>query len=168
MYKVANEKEYARLVSSEKLQSKNRHVLVQELLDMDRDLRVILIGDEIVLHYWRINTAREWKPTSTKHGSLVDFDYFPEQWREHIVSEFNKLNIQTGAFDLVWENNDYNMEPYFLEVSPSYQPNPEPPGNLKQTYGQYKARFQARNGWDEKFIKTLQKIKNRLVEEYNI
>ena len=30
---------------------------------MKRDLRVIIVNDEIVLHYWRINNSAEWKPT---------------------------------------------------------------------------------------------------------
>ncbi|WP_264291210.1 hypothetical protein [Aliarcobacter butzleri] len=37
-----------------------------------------------------------------------------------------KFNLDTGAFDIAWNNDDLNTEPYFLEVSPFYQPNPIP------------------------------------------
>ena len=60
-------------------------LIAQELVDMRRDLRVTLVADEVVHHYFRINTDDHWHPTSTTHGSVVDFDTFPEQWRGHIV-----------------------------------------------------------------------------------
>jgi glutathione synthase/RimK-type ligase-like ATP-grasp enzyme len=166
VHKVSNKNEFDLLLSSNKIRRKNKHVLIQRLLNMDRDLRVIIIGKEIVLHYWRINYSNYWKPTSTKHGSGVDFDYFPEEWRNHILHQFQKLNIHTGAFDIVWEGNDYSKEPYFLEVSPSYQPNPLPPKGLKKSYGQFKKDFQLRNGWDSEFIKLIQQTKDRLIKAY--
>lgn len=142
-------------------------ILVQSLLFMDRDLRVILIGKEIVSYYWRINLGKEWKPTSTKHGSRVDFEYFPDEWKSYIIEIFQKLNINTGAFDLVWENNDYSKPPVVLEVSPSYQPNPVPPQNLKVSYGKYKSGFRLIDSWDSRFIKEVNRLKENLVR-YNI
>ena len=65
-------------------------LLVQELLDMRRDLRVTMVGGEIVHHYWRINLSDEWMPTTTRKGSQVDFVTFPEQWRSTIVGAMAK------------------------------------------------------------------------------
>lgn len=166
VYKIESEKEYNKIISDPSICKRNEHLLVQELLNMDRDLRVIIIGSEIVLHYWRINKSKEWKPTSTKHGSDVDFNFFPEKWRKHIVEEFKKLSITTGAFDLVWVNNDYTQAPYILEVSPSYQPNPKPPQNLKVSYGQYKAGFRINDSWDKRFIEVVNELKNNLIQVY--
>jgi len=166
VHKVADKGQFLTLINSTEIRKKNRHVLVQRLLRMDRDLRVIIVGDEIVVYYWRINKSSEWKPTSTKHGSGVDFEFFPEEWREHIVTEYKKLGIRTGAFDVVWEDNDYTNPPYFLEVSPSYQPNPLPPENLKTSYGKYKSSFGFTDGWDSRFIKLIQYTKDKLVREY--
>ena len=52
-------------------------IIVQELLNIRKDLRVIVIGNEIFLHYWRINLGGEWRPTSTGFGSKVDFINYP-------------------------------------------------------------------------------------------
>ena len=71
----------------------NKKLILQRLLNMRRDLRVILVGNEIILHYWRINLSDEWKPTSTGFGSQVDFENFPENWRSWIIDSFNKLKI---------------------------------------------------------------------------
>lgn len=118
---------------------RNSTFLVQELLNMRRDLRVTLVGDKIEHFYWRINNAKDWKPTSTGHGSSVDFITFPEQWRDFIINEFKKLNIVTGAFDIAWQNDDLNTTPLFLEISPTYQLNPVTK-NIKhiEAYGKYK------------------------------
>jgi glutathione synthase/RimK-type ligase-like ATP-grasp enzyme len=163
VYKIETEKDYYQIISNPSICKRNEHLLVQELLHMDRDLRVIIIGSEIVLHYWRINKSKEWKPTSTKHGSDVDFDFFPNEWRQHIIEEFKKLNITTGAFDLVWVNNNYKQAPYVLEVSPSYQPNPKPPLNLNTSYGNYKSGFRFIDSWDKRFITIVNQLKNKLV-----
>ncbi len=113
--------------------------LIQELLNIRRDLRVTLVGNEIVHFYWRINNSSEWKPTATGNGSSVDFINFPTQWKEFIIAEFLKLNLVTGAFDVAWQNDDLSTKPLILEVSPTYQLNPIT-FDLKHLnkYGKYK------------------------------
>jgi glutathione synthase/RimK-type ligase-like ATP-grasp enzyme len=98
--------------------------LIQELLNIRRDLRVTIVGSEIVHFYWRINNQQEWKPTSTGHGSSVDFVNFPLKWKAFIISEFLKLNLATGGLDIAWQNDDLFSKPIILEVSPTYQLNP--------------------------------------------
>ena len=113
--------------------------LVQQLLNMRRDLRVTIVGKNIVHFYWRINNADEWKPTSTGHGSSVDFVNFPEKWREFIIEQFLKFKIVSGAFDIAWENDDLSTTPLILEVSPTYQVNPVTTNSDHlQAYGKYK------------------------------
>lgn len=117
----------------------NEYIIVQKLVDMRKDLRVILVGDKIVHFYWRINNQRDWRPTSTGRGSSVDFEFFPEQWRQFIIDEFKKFKIPTGAFDVTWENDDLSTKPLILEVSPTYQLNPKT--SIKkylEKYGKYK------------------------------
>lgn len=113
--------------------------LIQELLNIRRDLRVTIVGNEIVHFYWRINNQTEWKPTSTGHGSSVDFVNFPSMWGNFIIREFLKLNLATGGLDIAWQNDDLTFKPIILEVSPTYQLNPvttNPKHILK--YGLYK------------------------------
>jgi glutathione synthase/RimK-type ligase-like ATP-grasp enzyme len=133
--------------------SKNKYLIAQELIDMRRDLRVILVGNEIVHYYWRINPSGEWKPTSTSFGSEVDFGNFPEHWRSFIISEFKKLNLTTGAFDIAWRNDDLTTTPLILEISPSYQPNPAVDlARLGYSYGEYKKKFSFRNSYTHRYI----------------
>ncbi|MEE9438572.1 MAG: ATP-grasp domain-containing protein [Saprospiraceae bacterium] len=144
----------------------NEEVIIQELLEMDRDLRAIVVGEEVVLHYWRINKGKEWKPTSTRHGSDVDFITFPEEWKTHIIGLNKKLKLTAGAYDLVWVGNDYSVEPYVLEVSPSFQPNPKPPSNLTKSYGKWKSGFNLLRGYPVRFVKVVNSIKYKLVISY--
>jgi glutathione synthase/RimK-type ligase-like ATP-grasp enzyme len=142
-------------------------IIIQELLNIKKDLRVILCGDEIVLHYWRINKGTDWKPTSTSHGSDVDFINFPEKWRSYIIENFKKLNLTTGAFDIAWQDDDLNKEPYFLEVSPFYQPNPPLDiTNKSFSYGQFKKRLGWINSWDYLYIENVYLIRLKVFNKW--
>jgi hypothetical protein len=137
IYKIEKLADY--LVLRSKLAGKV--FLIQELLNMRRDLRVTIVGNEIVHFYWRINNQSEWKPTSTGHGSSVDFENFPLMWKDFIISEFLKLSCATGALDIAWQNDVLTNKPIILEVSPTYQLNPVT-FNVKhiEKYGIYKKR----------------------------
>lgn len=127
----------------------NEYIISQKLIDMRKDLRVVLVGDEIVHYYWRINNQEDWRPTSTGRGSSVDFEFFPEQWRSFIIDEFKKFNIPTGAFDVTWDKDNLDTEPLILEVSPTYQINPKTLnkkhlaqyGKFKKTFGLNKSSY---------------------------
>jgi hypothetical protein len=141
--------------------------LVQLLINMRKDLRVIIVGEEIVLHYWRINESLEWKPTSTGHGSKVDFITFPNKWREKIVYVLKSLELRTGAFDITWQNDDLDTEPIFLEVSPSYMPNPSIPEKWKDIpYSEFKNKLSFKNSYQNEYINIVFKIKQKLVKVY--
>lgn len=164
VHKINSREEAIELCTSEKFKKRNETIIVQQLVDMHMDFRVIIIGDEIVLHYWRTNPSKEWKPTSTMHGSNVDFVTFPEQWRAYIMDTFKRLNISTGAFDITWQHDDLNTEPIILEVSPTYQPNP--PVDLTGrgfTYGEFKKKFLWRNSWDTIYLHWVQLLMEKRV-----
>lgn len=141
VHKVGSAAELAALRS--KLAGEGAYeLLVQRLLDMRRDLRVTMIGGEIVHHYWRINLSDEWMPTTTRKGSGVDFVTFPERWRSTIVGAMDALGLRNGAFDVCWDGDDLDTEPYFLEVSPAYTPNPPPTAEFAdRPYAEFKAQI---------------------------
>lgn len=122
---------------------KSDKLLVQKLIKMTKDLRVVLVDKKIVLHYWRENLSKHWQPTSTKFGSQVDFEFFPEHQRDIILHTFKKLKVTAGAFDICWENDDLNTEPIFLEVSTKFQPNSDSRGYLKkdETYAHFRKKY---------------------------
>jgi hypothetical protein len=167
VHKISSQGDLDKLVADEEFCSRNCGVVLkQELLNMRRDLRVILVGGSIVWFYWRINLSEEWKPTSTGHGSKVDFDFFPEDWRQWIVDMFKTLDMRTGAFDIAWQGDDLKEEPFILEVSPFYQPNPKPrlERNLGH-YGNWKKSFSLRDNYQSEFVKLMFDIQFHIVDE---
>lgn len=168
LHKVNSYKEAVALFNSKEILNANQQLVVQKLINIRRDLRVILVGEEIVWHYWRINLQADWMPTSTGNGSRVDFENFPENWREWIVSSFKKLNILTGAFDIAWDNDDLSNEPYILEVSPFYQPNPMPAleKNLKE-YGLWKKGFGFEDSYQAGVVDIIFNVQRHFVQEFH-
>ena len=141
-------------------------LLVQELLDMRRDLRVTLVGDKIVHHYFRINEADTWRPTSTKHGSVVDFESFPDHWRQDIIEAFRKTDLPTGAFDICWRQDDLTTQPYFLEVSPAYTPNPCPPDSMRdRPYRDFKKKLFGPDSYPRASVDLVFDIHRMVVEQ---
>ncbi len=164
---ISCREELDRLLSDLSFRERNRWLILQKMLSIHKDLRVILVGDEIVLAYWRINPNKEWKPTATIYGSYLDFSNFPTQWEEWIISQFKRSGLTTGAFDIAWENDDLNTEPYILELSPYYQPNPAPPPGFERlglTYGQWKKSLTPAINYHAEFIKLVFTIKQRYID----
>lgn len=162
LYKVNNYEEFLKISSNIKNKG-GVEFIAQELLEMRKDLRVIIIKDEIVLYYWRINNAKEWRPTSTSFGSNVDFVTFPEKWKIYIIDSLKKLDLKTGAFDITWRNDDVNTKPVFLEVSPFYQPNPEPPQKYSNIpYSKYKKIIFGKDNYVFKAVDIKFKLYNKL------
>jgi glutathione synthase/RimK-type ligase-like ATP-grasp enzyme len=149
--------------------------IVQDKVDISMDLRVILVGDEIVHFYWRRNAKdlKEWTTTSTSNGSTVDFLNFPEESKQEIINAFQKMNIYTGAFDIGWDKDDLNGKPYFFEISPSYDLNPIVNGEMTvNNYGESKEKIVLKGGWDKAYVDFTYQIKlkylNLIIEMNNL
>ena len=144
----------------------NQYYIVQERLNITMDMRVICVGDQIEHFYWRKNNDKtKWRSTSTSFGSSVDFETFPEQWRQYILDTFKKLNMITGAFDVGWQNDDTTTEPYFFEVSPSYDINPKTQNKEHlDNYGKYKKQLLFKNSYDQLFMEQTYTIKGKGVK----
>jgi len=167
IYKVSNESEFFNILNDKKLLIKNDAIIAQELINMRKDMRVTIVGDEICLHYWRINLSKEWKPTATGHGSDVDFINFPEKWRDLIINDFKKLNLTSAGIDITFKNDNTDNPPIFLEVSPFYQPNPKiDMSKINCSYGEYKKQFKIKNSWDLKFVDIVFELEEKLINYF--
>jgi glutathione synthase/RimK-type ligase-like ATP-grasp enzyme len=163
---IKNQEEYILLKNDIKFKLNNIEFLLQELIPMRKDLRVIIVKNEIVSYYWRINKSDTWKPTSTSYGSDVDFNNFPSIWKDLIIDNINKLNLTAGAFDITWYNDDITTEPYFLEVSPVFQPNPKI-GYIEDTpYASYKNSIRLFNSWENNYINIIFIIKDLYLKNF--
>lgn len=165
IYKVDSEAALKTLLREPGLTRRAEVVIVQELLNIRRDLRVTFFGDEVINWYWRINRAPEWRPTASSFGSVVSFEGFPDQWLDCMRDNFRKLNIRTGAFDVAWQNDDLSTPPYFLEVSPLYSPNPHVDlTDRDYEYGAYKKKIFTKNPFIKVYTDFMFDLYQRLVE----
>ncbi|KAB1153280.1 hypothetical protein F7018_17315 [Tenacibaculum aiptasiae] len=118
----------------------NKYVVIQKIINIKRDCRIIVINDEIVLQYWRNKVESEgWIPTSTSTGSTVTFMEYPESLKKWVIESTNKLGLRSAAWDIVFDEEDLNQEnPLALEVSPIYYPNPRENYSANESYASYK------------------------------
>jgi len=167
LYKVNSFEEITQLIQTGSLFKRNESLILQELLDIKKDLRIITVGSKICSHYWRINLGGEWRPTATGYGSRVDFEYLPSEWVEWIENVAKKLQLTTAGFDITWQGDDLSSEPYVLEVSPFYQPNPPASmENKNYTYGQFKKKLLIRNSWDKSFVDIVFRLQESTVTHF--
>ncbi|WP_136668959.1 RimK family alpha-L-glutamate ligase [Flavobacterium sp. H122] len=141
--------------------------IVQKLVDMRRDLRVVILNDEVISFYWRVNSTDEWKPTATSFGNSTVFGGFPEQWRELFVDYMKQMEMTTGAFDITWEKDNLNTLPLILEVSPSYQLNPPLPERYKSIpYKDYKKKLFIAEAYYKTYVDIVFELKKKITDNY--
>ncbi len=117
-------------------------VLIQDALDISFDIRVVVVNNEIVYHYWRYKSPEicdKFVTTSTSNGSKIDTKELPDNIIKACVNSAYKLNLSLAAFDVTL----YNGKVMFFEVSPSFILNPIPKQKrlLGRPYVNYKRRF---------------------------
>ena len=83
----------------------------QEYLDIDRDLRVVWVGDEVVSAYWR--TGGDGFRHNIACGGEADFDDVPPLALELVAQVANGLGIDHGGFDLAQVGGHW----YLLELN---------------------------------------------------
>lgn len=120
---------------------KPKEFILQEVINMTKDLRVVVVNFEIKYHYWRNKTnTTEFTTTSTKFGSKLNVDPIPENIQNIIISYTKKLNLKLAAYDITFENDNLDTHPIVLEVSSSFLLNPIPDiKNINKPYKNYKS-----------------------------
>lgn len=141
--------------------------IVQKLVDMRRDLRVVVLDGEIISFYWRVNSTNEWKPTATSFGNTTEFGNFPGQWRSTFIDYLQKMDLPTGAFDITWEGDDITSAPLVLEVSPSYQLNPDLPQRYQSIpYKKYKKKLFVADAYYKKYVDVVFDCRDKIMDYY--
>jgi ribosomal protein S6--L-glutamate ligase len=86
---------------------------VQEYLPIDRDLRIVVIGNEVVDSYWRLQAARGFY-NNVAQGGTVDRDIpVPESALQLVRQVARTLGINHAGFDVAMVGN----HPYLLEFN---------------------------------------------------
>ena len=150
--KILNHEEL--LISLRKIWDKGHsQVLIQKLVEMRRDLRVVILNSQVTSFYWRVNPSKEWRPTATSFGNNTEFGNFPNKWKDTFISYLKSMDLSTGAFDVAWENDNLESNPLILEVSPFYQLNPSLPKRFREiSYKDYKKKLFVYDAYYKKYI----------------
>ncbi|MDC3416231.1 ATP-grasp domain-containing protein [Aquibacillus salsiterrae] len=84
---------------------------VQEYLPNDgKDLRVCVVGDEVVAAYWRVGEEGAFLHNVAQGGELC-FDFIPQDALDLVLRVAKALNINHAGFDVVFSNgNAYILE----------------------------------------------------------
>ncbi len=91
----------------------NNDVLyIQERLPIDRDLRIVYVGNKIIGAYWRIASEGEFH-NNIARGASYDFDNIPLESISLVERIANTLDINHAGFDIAVVGNKY----YILEYN---------------------------------------------------
>ncbi|HEX5055683.1 MAG TPA: hypothetical protein VFX02_04210 [Gammaproteobacteria bacterium] len=106
VYKIDNELDWHRYC-------RGRQVLyAQEYLPIDRDLRLVVIGDRVVASYWRLQSPDGFHNNIAAGGSL-DFAPAPAAAVELVERLSRQLEINHAGFDVAMVGE----QPYILEFN---------------------------------------------------
>ena len=90
----------------------NEVLYIQEKLPIDRDLRIVYVGDRVVASYWRIAAEGSFHNNIAKGGSY-DFGNIPSGAVKLVEKVAKKLGINHAGFDVAVVDNKY----YILEFN---------------------------------------------------
>lgn len=85
---------------------------VQEKLDIDRDLRIVWIGDRIVHAYWRVAAPGAFH-NNLAHGGSIELDNIPEAALNLVTSVATRFGIDYAGFDVAMVGG----HPYLFEFN---------------------------------------------------
>jgi glutathione synthase/RimK-type ligase-like ATP-grasp enzyme len=139
IYKIENSDDYENYLGVNRRTSR---YLVQELVNMSKDARVVVIGGKVVYHYWREkNVSADWSTTSTSNGSRLDLSPLPPHVVDTLIDYNERLGINIGAYDVTFFDDNLESVPIVLEVSTSFLMNPLPPKKYEdKSYLEFKSK----------------------------
>jgi len=92
--------------------SRTDRLYVQEYLPIDRDLRIVLVGEDIIATYWRHQSDRSFH-TNVSRGGQVSYSDIPESAVALVRDMARTLKINHAGFDVAMVGN----HPYMLEFN---------------------------------------------------
>ena len=77
----------------------NDVLYAQELLPIERDLRIVVIGKQVVAAYWRSATPGYWH-NNVAQGGQVDYEHIPPAAIDLVLKVATTLGIDHAGFDV--------------------------------------------------------------------
>jgi ribosomal protein S6--L-glutamate ligase len=94
--------------------AKNNEMLyAQEYLEIDRDLRVVWVGDQTILAYWRIAPQGGFL-NNVAAGGRIDYSGIPDEAIRLVSRVCRTLKINHAGFDVAEVNGHYYLFEYNL------------------------------------------------------
>lgn len=90
----------------------NDILYIQEKLPIDRDLRIVYVGNKIIGAYWRVAREGEFHNNIAK-GAIYDYNNIPSKAIELVEKVASSLNINHAGFDIAVVGDAY----YILEYN---------------------------------------------------
>jgi ribosomal protein S6--L-glutamate ligase len=84
---------------------------IQEYIPNDTDLRVVVVGDQVLAEYWRVGGAQFLN--NVAQGGVLDFDDVPQGAIDFVLTLPKQLDIDHAGFDLIIRDG----QGYVLEVN---------------------------------------------------
>jgi ribosomal protein S6--L-glutamate ligase len=88
---------------------------VQEYLEMDRDLRVVVIRGKCIHAYWRIAQPGEFR-TNVSRGATISFEDIPEEGVNLAVETARRCRLDDVGLDICFSKGQY----WVLEANMKY------------------------------------------------
>jgi len=88
---------------------------IQEYLEIDRDIRVVIIGRKIVHAYWRIAAKGEFR-SNVSLGGRISFDLIPTQALDLALHTAKKCNWDDVGIDVCMYQNRF----FIIEANMKY------------------------------------------------
>jgi ribosomal protein S6--L-glutamate ligase len=85
---------------------------VQEYLAIDRDLRIVLVGDEILAAYWRLQSPYSFH-NNLARGGEAEFSPVPQAALDLVLQVSKALDINHAGFDVAMVGE----RPYLFELN---------------------------------------------------
>lgn len=85
---------------------------VQERLEIDRDVRVVWVGDQVLDAYWRLAPKGGFLNNVAQGGEVVR-DPVPQAVLDMVACVARQFGIDHAGFDVAWVND----QPYFIEFN---------------------------------------------------
>jgi len=86
--------------------NQQKYVYLQEFVPIEKDLRVITIGNKIELAFWR--TSIEWKK-NISNGGRIDCKNIPDMAIKLALEVSKKLNMHWCAYDMIINNGQVQI-----------------------------------------------------------
>lgn len=84
----------------------------QEYLPINKDLRIVIVGDKVLSAYWRLQSDRSFH-SNVSRGGRVCLDEVPQNALDFALELAKALNVNHAGFDIAMVGG----HPYFLEFN---------------------------------------------------